>query len=234
MQNKVVVISGATGSLGPTVAQTFSQAGATLAFADRNPVKIRELVQSLHLSDAHYFGEPIDLLDTTRTQHWGQAVLARFGRIDAVLHLVGNWQGNEAFAKMDVSTWNALSAVNIQTLLNLARATADALKNSHGRFVMVSSPQAQKPSYKNAFYAASKAAAESFTLSLADEFKGSGATANILQVNAIVTPQMRADEPDKDYSTFASAEDIAATMLYLCGEHAGQLNGQRIAMFGAA
>ena len=99
---------------------------------------------------------------------------------------------------------------------------------------MVSSPQAQHPSHSNALYAASKAAAETLTLALADEFKGSGATANIIQVNAIVTPKMRAEEPNKDYSTFVSAEDMAAAMLYVCQPQASQINGQRLPLFGAA
>ncbi len=67
----------------------------------------------------------------------------------------------------------------------------------HGRFVLVSSKQAQAPTATNAAYAAAKAAAEAWTLALADGFEGSDATANILVVDAILTPRMREEEPDK-------------------------------------
>ena len=72
----------------------------------------------------------------------------------------------------------------------------------------------------NAVYAAAKAASETWTLALADRFKGAGATANIVVVGAIVTPQMRAESPDKDFSTFTPAEEIAEAIAYLCSDAA--------------
>jgi len=234
MKDKVVVISGATGSSGPTIARVFAEAGAQLAFADRNPAKLNELLKTLNLPANRIHIDPVDLADPARTQQWSAGVLNRFGKIDAVVHLAGGWHGNASIADIQLADWDFLYEVNIQTVLHLMRATADALRSSQGRWIMVSSPQAQHPTHKNALYAASKATAETLTLALADEFKGSGATANIIQVNAIVTPKMRADEPDKDYSTFAATEDIAAAMLYLCQPQAGQINGQRLPLFGAA
>jgi len=69
-------------------------------------------------------------------------------------------------------------------------------------------------------------------LAMADEFKGTGATANAIVVNSIVTPEMRAAEPDKDYSKSTSAEEIAAAMLYLCSDEAGVINGARLPLTG--
>ena len=56
---------------------------------------------------------------------------------------------------------------------------------------MVSSKQAQAPTHDNAAYAAAKAAAEAWTLALADGFTGTGATANVVVVNAIATPEAK-------------------------------------------
>ncbi len=234
MKDKVVVISGATGSSGPTIARVFAEAGARLAFADRNPAKLNELSKTLNLPANRIHIDPLDLSDPARTQQWSAGVLNRFGQIDVVLHLAGGWRGNSSIADISLADWEFLHEVNILTVLHLMRATANALRASRGRWIMVSSPQAQHPSHGNALYAASKAAAETLTLSLADEFKGSGATANIIQVNAIVTPKMQADEPNKDYSTFVSAEDMAKAMLYVSQPGAGQINGQRLPLFGAA
>ena len=113
------------------------------------------------------------------------------------------------------------------------RAFYDALAESaHGRFVLVSSAQAQQPSGTNASYAATKAAAESWTLALADPFRAdeSAATANIIVVNAILTPQMREDNPDKPYKTFTSAEDIAEAIAFICSDAAAKMNGKRLAL----
>ena len=84
------------------------------------------------------------------------------------------------------------------TVIHTTRAFHDRLAASeHGRFVVVSSSQAQGPDGTNAAYGATKAAAEAWTLALADSFReaGSAATANILVVNAIITPRMREAEP---------------------------------------
>ena len=97
----------------------------------------------------------------------------------------------------------------------------------HGRFVLVSSKQAQAPTNTNAAYAAAKAAAEAWTLALADGFEGSAATANILVVDAILTPRMREEEPDKAFPTFTPAEDIADGIAFLCSDAAKKMNGQR-------
>ena len=107
------------------------------------------------------------------------------------------------------------------------------MASGHGRFVLVSAGQAQSPTHPNAVYAAAKAASETWTLALADRFKGTGATANIVVVGAIVTPQMRAESPDKDFSTFTPAEEIAGAIAYLCSEAASSMNGQRVTLRGA-
>ena len=57
-----------------------------------------------------------------------------------------------------------------------------------------------------------------------------GATANIVVVNAILTPQMREENPDKPYPTFTSAEDIADAIAFLCSDAAAKMNGKRLAL----
>jgi len=102
----------------------------------------------------------------------------------------------------------------------------------HGRFVLVSSSQAQAPSGTNAAYGAAKAAAESWTLALADTFReaDSAATANILVVNAILTPEMREKNPEKPFKTFTSAEEIADAIAFICSDEARKMNGKRLAL----
>ena len=232
MNGKVVAIAGTTGGLGPSVVRAFADAGASLALIDRNQAKLDALVKSLGIADARYLDQTADLLSAEQAHGWADAIQKRFGRIDAMLHLVGGYRGGQAIADFPAEDWTLLNNLLIQTTWNAIRAFANPLKASKGRFVLVSSPQAQKPSHTNAAYGACKAASEALTLALADELKGSGATANIIQVNAIVTPQMLADKPDGDYAKSTHADDIAATMLYLCSDGGAPMNGQRVALYG--
>src|SRR5918996_1373320 len=169
----------------------------------------------------------------------GPTVVRRLARVTGHLCLCGR----------DRSSLEPLAAESPDTidtdeldLLDAAatKAWADELVERHGRvdgrgrFVIVSTGQAQAPTHTNAAYAAAKAAAEAWTLALADRFKGSGATANIVVVGAIVTPEMREESPDKDFSTSTPAEEIAEAIAYLCSDAASSMNGQRLTLRGAA
>jgi len=229
--SRVVVIAGAAGGLGPTVAQAFAQTGARLALADANQSRLEAVSAQLSNPEGHNIAV-VDLLDAAQTLAWAREVVQRFGRVDAVIHLVGGYRGGQPIAQFPEADWALLKGLLLETAWNVMRAFVEPLKAHRGRFILVSSPQAQRPAHVNAAYGACKAAAEALTLALADEFKGSGATANIIVVNAILTPQMRAERPGADYAQFTPAEDIAAAMLYLCSDAAATMNGQRLMLFG--
>ncbi len=106
--------------------------------------------------------------------------------------------------------------------------------------MLVSSKQAQAPTHTNAAYGAAKAAAEAWTLALADGFataasEGTGkATANIVVVDAIATPAMREGKGDDSFRTFTDAEDLAAAICGLCTDTASAMNGQRVPLHGGS
>jgi NAD(P)-dependent dehydrogenase (short-subunit alcohol dehydrogenase family) len=86
------------------------------------------------------------------------------------------------------------------------------------------------PENTNAAYASAKAAAEAWTLALADSFTGTNATANIIVVNAIETPQIREESPEAARPTFTPAEDLADAIAFLCSDSASRMNGQRLSL----
>jgi NAD(P)-dependent dehydrogenase (short-subunit alcohol dehydrogenase family) len=65
---------------------------------------------------------------------------------------------------------------------------------------------------------------------LADGFEPGGATANIVVVDAILTPQMREENPGKKFPTFTPAEHIADAIAWLCSDAAAEMNGARMAL----
>jgi NAD(P)-dependent dehydrogenase (short-subunit alcohol dehydrogenase family) len=157
-------------------------------------------------------------------------VQERFGGCDAVVHLVGGWKGG-AFPDFPLEDAQFLHDLLVRTVIHTSRAFLPALKASgRGRFLLVSSPQADGPSADNAAYGAYKAAAEAWTLAVADELAAEGGTANIVRVNAILTPEMRAANPDKSYATFTPAEDLAAALVWLLSPAAAKMRGQRLAL----
>jgi len=231
LDGRVVAIAGAAGGLGPTVASALAQEGARLALTDVDQGRLDEVAGRLGLPSDQIDARVVDLLDEDATRAWAVALTERFGAVDALVHLVGGWRGGQPLDQAPLADWDWLHDLLIRTVQHTSRAFAAPLKASgRGRFVLVSAAGAQKPTSTNAAYAAAKAAAEAWTLALADELAGTSATANILVVNAILSPQMRAENPDKEYPTFTSAEDIAEAIAYVLSDAAAKMNGKRLAL----
>jgi len=228
LDNRVIAIAGVAGGLGPVVAERLGNAGATIAGTDMDQARIDEVAAALGLPAERWDGRAVNLLDEDVTRAWCAALHERFGRVDALLHLVGGWRGGEALHEASLEDWDVLHDSLVRTVQHTTRAFHDALLASeHGRFVLVSSKQAQAPTNTNAAYASAKAAAEAWTLALADGFEGSSATANIIVVDAILTPRMREQNPGEEFPAFTPAEDLAAAIAFLCSDQAKKMNGQR-------
>jgi len=229
LDGRVIAIAGAAGGLGPTVARRLAEDGATIAATDVNQERLDELGTDLGLPEHRYDGRTVDLLSEDATREWVSALVDRFGQVDALLHLVGGWKGGDPIATTPLSDYEWLHDLLVHTVQHTTRAFYEQLADSdHGRFVLVSSSQAQSPSGTNASYAAAKAAAESWTLALADSLKDTNATANIVVINAILTPSMREKNPDKKFPTFTSTDDLAEAIRYVLGDSAAKMNGKRL------
>jgi NAD(P)-dependent dehydrogenase (short-subunit alcohol dehydrogenase family) len=232
LEGKVVAIAGAGGSLGPIVSALLAERGARLALAERTPDLARSCAAELEVGDDRCDSYAVDLLDPDGARGWAEHAASKFGGIDALVHLVGGWRGGKPIAEAPVEDDEFLHALLVRSVQTATRAFLPYLAERAGRFVIVSSAQAQRPTSTNAVYASAKAAAEAWTLALADELAGSGGTANIVVVNAIVTPQMRAENPDKPYKTFTDASQIAEGIAFLLGDGASKMNGQRLSLHG--
>jgi NAD(P)-dependent dehydrogenase (short-subunit alcohol dehydrogenase family) len=233
LAGRVIAIAGAGGNLGPTVVRRLAPEGAHLCLCGRDVASLKELASNV---GGEIDTDAVDLLDAAATRSWAADLTSRNGRVDGLVHLVGGWRGGAPIEESPAEDWKVLHDLLIRTLQNATQAFVPSLLESgRGRFVLVSTGQAQAPTHKNAAYAAAKAAAEAWTLALADRFKGTGATANIVVVGgAIVTPDMREESPDKDFSTSTPAEEIAEAIAYLCSDAAASMNGQRLTLRGAA
>jgi NAD(P)-dependent dehydrogenase (short-subunit alcohol dehydrogenase family) len=233
LDGRVFAIAGIGGGLGPVVAERLAAEGATVAGTDRDQARVDEVGATLGLPAERWDGRAVDLLDEDAARGWCAALLERFGQVDGVLHLVGGWRGGQPLHEASLADWQLLHDLLIRTVQHTSRAFHDALLDAqHGRFVLVSAKQAQAPSNANAAYAAAKAAAEAWTLALADGFAGTSTTANIVVVDAILTSRMREENPDGDYAGFTPAEHIAAAIAFLCSDAANETNGQRLPLCG--
>lgn len=232
LEGKVVAIAGAGGSLGPIVSGVLAERGARLALAERTPELASGCAERLDVSDDRCDTYAVDLLDPDAARGWAEHAATRFGGVDALVHLVGGWRGGKPIAEAPVEDDEFLHGLLVRSVQTASRAFLPHLAARAGRFVIVSSVQAQAPTATNAAYATAKAGAEAWALALADELAGYGGTSNIVVVNAIVTPQMRADNPDKSYENFTDASQIAEAIAFLLDDAGSKMNGQRLSLHG--
>jgi NAD(P)-dependent dehydrogenase (short-subunit alcohol dehydrogenase family) len=231
LDGRVIAIAGAGGGLGPIVAQRLADAGANLALADRHQEIADTVAQGLGVPADRVEPQAVDLLDEAQANDWAAAAEKKLGQVDGLLHLVGGYRGGNPIDSFDLTDYEFLHGLLVRTLQLTTRAFHSALTSSdHGRFVLVSAAAAQKPENTNAAYASAKAAAEAWTLALADSFMGTPATANIIVVNAIETPQIRESNPGVERPTFTPAEDLADAIAFLCSDSAARMNGQRLSL----
>jgi NAD(P)-dependent dehydrogenase (short-subunit alcohol dehydrogenase family) len=227
LDSRVIAIAGVTGGLGPLVAARLAQAGATIAGTGRDQEHLDAIEEELGIGE-RWDGRAVDLLDEEATREWCAALVERYGRVDGLIHLVGGWRGGQPLHEAPLADWDLLHDLLVRTVQHTTRAFHDQLAASErGRFVLISGRQATSPTNTNAAYASAKAAAEAWTLAFADGFDPGGATANIIVVEAILTPRMREENPDKQFLTFTPAEHIAEAIAFLCSDAGEKMNGQR-------
>lgn len=221
MGERIVVITGATGKLGPAVAAAFAEAGDRLALLAGLGSEAAAVAAALpgggdrHLALAVDLGR--DASDVAAT------VRERLGPPSVLLHLVGGYAGGFGIGETDPAQLQDLIDVNIWTTFHAIRAfIADIRTAQDGRIITVSTPLTITPPTGVAAYVATKAAVESMTLSVAKEFADTSATANVIQVRTIGDAKPSHTRP----------AEIAAALLWLASPAAGAVNGQRIPLVG--
>jgi NAD(P)-dependent dehydrogenase (short-subunit alcohol dehydrogenase family) len=221
--DRVVVITGASGSSGPTVAAWFAGRGDRIALIARGQADVTEIAERLEGGSSRHAAIAADLSTDAGAGAAADEVRRRLGSPSVLLHLVGTYLGGTRLEDTDEAQWHRLMDTNVWAPFHTLRAwLPDIRRAAGGRIVTVSSPFAQAPGPNSAGYVASKAALEALTLSVARELKGANATANVVLVRAIGS-----DTPGQ-----TRPEELAAAMWWLCSEDAAAVNGQRIPLVG--
>jgi NAD(P)-dependent dehydrogenase (short-subunit alcohol dehydrogenase family) len=234
LTNRVAVITGATGGLGSTLAHDLASRHANLALLGINPAKLNALAQSLALQDEHIYTQNIDLLDQAATKSSAAAIAAKFGRIDILLHVVGGWTGGKTVIEAPTSDLTFMLNQHVWTSFNVIQAfVPHLLRNGWGRVAMVTSTSGARPNARSGPYAVAKAGQEALMLTLSQELKGSGVTANLLQARTIDAKREKVSAPSADNSTWTTPEELTAAILFLLSEEAGIINGAKIPLFGS-
>jgi NAD(P)-dependent dehydrogenase (short-subunit alcohol dehydrogenase family) len=234
LENRVAVITGATGGLGRVVARVLAERGVRLALFSTNAEHLEALARELDLAEARYLTRALDFTVPGAAQAAVESVLEKFHRVDILLHLVGGWAGGKPVVELDTGDVAKMLDQHLWTTIYLAQAfVPHFVANQWGRVIVITSPTASRPAAERAPYAVGKAAQEALMMTLAQELKDTGVTANALVVSTIDVKHERERGRAAHTASWTEPEEIAAAILYLTSEDARVVNGARIPLYGS-
>jgi NAD(P)-dependent dehydrogenase (short-subunit alcohol dehydrogenase family) len=219
-----ILITGASGGLGKAVVDAFLATGATVYGANRSWKDQPHSNPRFH---------PIEANLTDAAECDRVAKLA--GPVDALLHLIGGFDGGKSVAETPDETWDKMLELNLRSAQMIFRAVLPSMKKAgKGRIVAVSSRAAVEPMANFAAYSVSKAALVALVKTVALEVKDSGITANVVLPSVIDTSANRAAMPSADVSKWVTPDSIAGLLVWLASDAARDVNGAAIPIYGRA
>lgn len=230
MNDSVAMITGAAGTLGRAVAETFGAAGAKLVLVDVNDAALasaypnpgdRRLLLAANLTDAAAVARAVE------------TAVARFGRIDALCNIAGGFRMGKPVHETPSETWSLLLDLNAGTLLNAVRAVVPKmLAAGGGKIVNVGAMGGMVGRANMGAYSASKSAVVRLTESMAAELRDKNINVNCVLPSVIDTPANRADMPKADPRKWVAPADLAQVILFLCSDGARAVNGAAVPVVG--
>lgn len=227
MKDKVVLITGANGGLGSYVTQAFLDAGASVVGVSRK-------IQQSDFNSPAFTALPAEISTAAGARSMVEAVVARFSRLDVVVHTVGGFAGGPSIAETDDATFQRMFDVNLNSTFYLLRAVLPAMrKTRNGRIIAIGSRAALEPGAGVGAYSASKAAVVSLIRTVALENKDMGITANVILPGTMDTPANRKAMPNADIGKWVQPANVAGLIIWLAGDAGKEVNGAAIPIYGA-
>ena len=230
---KIVLVSGGTGGLGNAVSLAFLEEGARVVVTYRKEEEYAALKKAAGAKAAALEGSLVDVTDERATAEFVAGIVARHGRLDALVNTVGAYAGGVTLWELETKVFDTMLSLNLRSGYALARAVLPTmLKQRHGSIVNVAAKAAFDHGAGAAAYAASKAAAVAMMDSLAADVKGTGVRVNSILPSIIDTSVNRKAMPNADFTAWPKPEEIAQVILFLCSDDAAVIHGAAVPVYG--
>ena len=226
MSGKTALVTGATGGLGTHVTKA-------LLDADFAVVGLAPKIQQSDFEHPNFTALPASLNSLAAAKKAADTVIARFGKIDILAHLVGGFVGGQTVADTDDATFQRMFDMNLNSAFHMLRAVIPHMRKAGaGRIIAIGSRAAEDPGPGVGAYSASKAALVSLIRTVALENKDAGITANVILPGTIDTPANRKAMPGADTSTWVQPASVASLIVWLAGDAGKDVTGTAIPVYG--
>ena len=229
--NKTVLITGATGGLGLSIAEKFYKKNFNMILTGTNESKL-ELLDSKFTINTKII--KCNLAKSEEIIKMFDLIPDEFEGIDVLINNAGITKDN-LFLRMKEDDWDDVLNVNLKANFSLCKMVIkNMVKKRWGRIINISSAVAKMGNAGQTNYAASKAAIEGFTRSLALEVASRGITVNAVAPGFIKTEILETIDPEKlqamvkniPVGRVGDAGDVASIVSFLASDESSYITGQ--------
>ena len=231
---RALVIGGSSG-IGNGIAHGFRQRGAGVVVTGTRP----DCGDYLEAEDSDFTGLEYRQIDLTDREAAGR-LGATFGPVDVLVLSQGTVRyGRQEFTR---EGWDAVVDINLNSVMDAARAFHPALAAAKGAIIIVSSVAAFKSTIGTPAYAASKAGAASLTKTLGEAWARDGIRVNGIAPGLVPTKltSVTTDNPERLEASIkaiplrrmGTPEDMAGAALFLASPLSSYITGQTLVVDG--
>ncbi len=213
---KIAIVTGAGSGIGRSTALLLAEAGFAVVLVGRTESTLQETVKLIEAEtpDAATLVHPADVSQEPAVQGLIDAVIGKFGRIDAIANVAG-YAPLGPIARLDTAEYRKCLAVNLDSVVFMTRAAWPVFKKQKSGFIAnVSSMASVDPFTGFNVYGAAKAAVNLFTRATADEGQRINLNAVAIGPGAVETPMLRANFSEKAIPTDMTLDpaEVAAVL----------------------
>lgn len=258
LQEKVVLVTGASKGLGKAIAEAFAAEGSRVALTARNQQELEQIVQEFQQRGGQAIALAADLTNANAVNHLVAETIAHFGTVHVLVNNAGSIGRFAAFEELSDDDWANLFNVNLFSAVRITRAVLPAMRKQHwGRIINMASESGIQPDPEMPHYNASKAAMINLTKSLSKAYAKDGILVNTISPAFIKTPlveHMLADQaaikritvqqaeeeflchnrPHIELGRAGKPEEVAAAVVFLASEAASFITGANLRVDGGS
>ncbi len=238
-KDKVIIITGATGGIGRSILQKFSESGGAILIL-WDIVNPENIVQSLKKKGIKAVGDVVDITKAEQIEKSSKKIIEKFGRIDVLINNAGITKDN-LIIKMKEEEWDIVLNINLKAAFLCTKIIGKIMWTQHsGKIINMASIIGQIGNLGQANYSSSKAGLIALTKSSAKEFARANIQVNAIAPGYIMTPmteKLPQEVKNKMIESiplkkFGSPDDVAEVVLFLASEKSNYITGQVLRVDG--